>query len=204
MITFRTICNGIVVAILAAPAALGLPPPWELEKAKAQRADLIVIGKIISVKAPKKGDPKGESQAVVAISEVLKSKPGTLILASDGSKTCQVLFTSSKPAPGGGGIKMMRDGPPIDSPIALGETALIFLSTIPNKPGQCRVVLGSFGYLKLETGKPDAITRSLQRIQRHHEWSLQVKEADLKKLLDGVYIKTIDFLNRPAPIKVSN
>lgn len=177
MFTLRTFASGIVLATLAVPVVMSLPPPWETEKMKFERADLIVIAKILAVNAPAKAG--GESRADLAISQVLKHT------GKAGEVHCQILFVA--PAPPGGGPQVMKIGMPSEPKIAAGETALMFLTKVPDQPGKYHVVLGVLGYIRLDAG---AGVR--QQLQQFQESAGKVEDAALRKQLEDVYRQALE------------
>jgi hypothetical protein len=183
-----------LVAVIMASTAQGIPPPWAIEEMKITQSTLILIGEVTSVAAAGH-DAMDTAKASVNVLKLLKGNEADLPRPREaGNLCCQVTFAMPEKRQSPAGIERAPMGGPASPDVRTNDIALMFLQAGAQTGDVCRIVLGSFGYMKLNPDSAAEKTALQQRIQRQLQWSGRIEAAGARESLESVYRETMLFL----------
>lgn len=178
---------------LACLSAEAIPPPWLLERMKA-KADLIVIARM--GKAAEIPNVKGMNRKMAfELTELLKGE-----VPKDGDAPAKLfLLYYRRPEVVGMFRPVVVGGTGHPKP-AEGELALLFLRKHKAK-GEFQVICGSFGHVVLTAKDAKARANVQRRLAGYRQTCKRVKDATLRKAMDGYYVKAIEAAKKESAAK---
>lgn len=179
-------------ALLACSVAQAIPPPWFIEELKA-KADVILIARTT----------KGEDvRNVAGINRKIGLKPVELlkgkIARKEGEEPKLALLYYRRPKVLDAFRPMPVGGTGHPKP-ADDELALVFLKR-DKRRGEFRAVCGSFGYVSLDASTPEKLAAVKKSIEGYRRWCARIKNAALRKTMNGYYQAALDFVEKQAKI----
>ena len=82
----------------------------------------------------------------------------------------------------------------VDAQPVVGETALVFLQSA--RRDTYRVILGTHGYIPLETRTKEQQTRVVKLLEQYHGRSGKIADEKGRKLMDDCYRKALDYVRK--------
>lgn len=189
-----------VAAVFLASNAQGIPPPWSIELMKAERASVIVIGQINQVVAVE-GEVDLVREAGVSVVKCFRGNEPDLAQTGPEELNYRVMFAVAAAEKSAAELQAVSVGSPGLPNIRAGDVALVFLKEDLDLAGVYRVVLGSFGYIRLNTDSKTERAACKETIQRYLAWCERIRDTSVRKTMTAIYRETLGFvLDRSASL----